>query len=222
MQEGHSERMRRRIEQHGLESLADHEILEYLLYSVHARGDTNEIAHNLLNSFHTLSNVFDADPAALMAVKGVGPSTAQLLSILPALFRVYVRRRKGEGTRLFSVGSTVEWLEPAFYGAKNEITVLLCLDSDFNLIHEEKWSLGSAEESPVSIRELVAIALKYDAVKVIFSHNHLTNIPKPSTEDTIFTADLKIALERVKVVLMDHLVLCPNGEYYSFRAEMRL
>ena len=43
--EGHRQRMRARGEQYGLESLAPHEALEYLLYITNARRDTNGIAH---------------------------------------------------------------------------------------------------------------------------------------------------------------------------------
>ena len=43
--EGHRQRMRTRVEQYGLESLAPHEVLEYLLYITNARRDTNGIAH---------------------------------------------------------------------------------------------------------------------------------------------------------------------------------
>ena len=46
--EGHRQRMRTRVEQYGLESLAPHEVLEYLLYITNARRDTNGIAHALL------------------------------------------------------------------------------------------------------------------------------------------------------------------------------
>ena len=36
--EGHRQRMRARVEQYGLESLAPHEALEYLLYITNAAG----------------------------------------------------------------------------------------------------------------------------------------------------------------------------------------
>ena len=52
--EGHRQRMRARVEQYGLESLAPHEALEYLLYITNARRDTNGIAHALLERFGAL------------------------------------------------------------------------------------------------------------------------------------------------------------------------
>lgn len=43
----HRERMRKRIAKNGLDSLQDHEVLEYLLYPFIPRKDTNPIAHTL-------------------------------------------------------------------------------------------------------------------------------------------------------------------------------
>ena len=40
--EGHRQRMRARVEQYGLESLAPHEALEYLLYITNARRRSEE------------------------------------------------------------------------------------------------------------------------------------------------------------------------------------
>ncbi len=222
MHEGHRERMRHRIAENGLDSLTDHEVLEYLLYFIHTRGNTNDIAHRLLDAFKSFHKVLDADVEALMEVKGVGYATAQFLTELPALLRRYERGRRDGGIRFFSVASVVDWLVPLYYGAKGETTVVLCLDADYNLIHEKKWDWGSHKEAPVNVREIVSVALKYNAAKIIFSHNHLTNMPRPSGADAVFTADCKVALERMQIELMDHIIVCPNGQYYSFRQEQRL
>ena len=58
--EGHRQRMRIRVEQYGLESLAPHEVLEYLLYITNARRDTNGIAHALLERFGSFTGVLEA------------------------------------------------------------------------------------------------------------------------------------------------------------------
>ena len=49
--EGHRDRMRSRFLQEGADGMATHEILEMLLYGTIPRGDTNEIAHHLLDDF---------------------------------------------------------------------------------------------------------------------------------------------------------------------------
>ncbi|MDE7337508.1 MAG: hypothetical protein K2N32_05265, partial [Clostridia bacterium] len=54
----HRNRMRQRIAKDGLDSLQDHEVLEYLLYPFIPRKDTNPIAHKLLDAAGSLENVF--------------------------------------------------------------------------------------------------------------------------------------------------------------------
>ncbi|MEG2659060.1 MAG: JAB domain-containing protein [Clostridiales bacterium] len=214
--------MRNRIEKNGLAGLEDHEILEYLLYFVHKRGDTNGIAHNLMATFQSLDKIFDADEKTLSKVKGVGPVTGQFLSTLPELFHRYERCRKEDGMRFVSLSAMVDWLSTIYYGTQGEKTVLLCLDADFNLIFEETWKEGSATQAMVSTRDIVSVCLKYNAAKVVFSHNHLTNISKPSLEDVLLTNELRNALTKMQIELIDHLIICPNGKYYSFKAEGRL
>ena len=48
---GHRARMREKMAEFGTEGFADHEILEMLLYYAVPRGDTNAIAHELLDRF---------------------------------------------------------------------------------------------------------------------------------------------------------------------------
>ena len=53
---GHRDRMRERFLLAGPDGFADHELLEMLLYGVIPRGNTNEIAHRLLDEFGSFSN----------------------------------------------------------------------------------------------------------------------------------------------------------------------
>ncbi len=45
---GHRERLRRRVLDKGVESLTDLEVLEYLLFSAHPRGDTKPMTKTLI------------------------------------------------------------------------------------------------------------------------------------------------------------------------------
>ena len=58
--QGHRQRMRERVQNYGLDSLADHEVLEYILYTTNAQRDTNEIAYNLLERFGDFASVLEA------------------------------------------------------------------------------------------------------------------------------------------------------------------
>ena len=87
--EGHRQRMRKRVEQQGFDSLEPHEALEYLLYITNARKDTNQLAHDLMGRFGDFAGVLEATEEDLLTVEGVGPATARMLHLLPAVSRYY-------------------------------------------------------------------------------------------------------------------------------------
>jgi len=90
MHEGHRKRMRERFLKDGdFQNFAPHEVLELLLYSTIARGDTNPIGHALIDKFGTLANVFEASPEELKEVSGIGESSAFLLSLIPHLCQAF-------------------------------------------------------------------------------------------------------------------------------------
>ena len=59
--QGHRQRMRERVQNYGLDSLAEHEALEYVLYLTNAQKDTNGIAHDLIDQHHPLHQNYGAD-----------------------------------------------------------------------------------------------------------------------------------------------------------------
>lgn len=79
--DGHRQRMKNAFAEHGLESFDDVHALEFLLFYVRARCNTNEIAHELLDRFGSLDAVFEASVEELSNVDGVGrrrPSSCAL------------------------------------------------------------------------------------------------------------------------------------------------
>ena len=91
--QGHRQRMRERVQNYGLDSLAEHEALEYVLYLTNAQKDTNGIAHDLIDRFGDFAAVLEASEEELCTVEGVGPATARMLHLLPEISRYYGRSR---------------------------------------------------------------------------------------------------------------------------------
>ena len=92
LHEGHREKMRDRfIRDKGFENFEDHQILELLLFYANPRGDTNPVAHKLLDTFGSMKGVLEARPEQLIAVEGVGKQAATLISMVVPLTRVWHR-----------------------------------------------------------------------------------------------------------------------------------
>ena len=126
--EGHRQRMRKRVEQQGFDSLEPHEALEYLLYITNARKDTNQLAHDLMGRFGDFAGVLEATEEDLLTVEGVGPATARMLHLLPAVSRYYTQCRTNGKICFKTTEQLAVYLLRLFAGAEQERALLLALD----------------------------------------------------------------------------------------------
>ncbi|OYV54406.1 MAG: hypothetical protein B7Z71_13670, partial [Acidocella sp. 21-58-7] len=69
---GHRERLRARLISAGPEALADHEMIEIVLFLAIPRRDTKQIARLLIGRFGSFANVISASVPDLLAVEGIG------------------------------------------------------------------------------------------------------------------------------------------------------
>ena len=77
-------------------------------------------------------------------------------------------------------------------------------------------STGGITGTMVDLRILFAVILKSLSVGIIISHNHPSNKLIPSEADKKLTQKIKKAASFFDIALLDHLIITPNGEYYSF------
>ena len=82
--EGHRTRMRQRLLKAGPDALADHEMLEMILFIALPRRDTKPIARTLLARFRTFGGVLGAPETELRGVDGVGEAGAAAVKLVQA------------------------------------------------------------------------------------------------------------------------------------------
>ena len=188
--EGHRQRMRARVEQYGLESLAPHEALEYLLYITNARRDTNGIAHALLERFGNFAGVLEASEEELCRVPGVGPASARMLHLLPEVSRYYEHSRTSTEGALTTTERLAAYLKPRFAGAKQEKALLLSLDSRSRVKSVYWLKEGNARMVSLEVKDVVSAALRGGTESVVLCHNHPNGVPLPSREDLAATENI--------------------------------
>lgn len=215
MHDGHRKRMKERFYRDGnFENFAQHEILEMLLYSTIARGDTNPIGHELIERFGSLANVLEASPDELKKVRGIGESSAFLLSMLPHLCQAYQRYKWDCRVPISTTDIAGQYAISLFIGKKDEEFRMICLDSNRRAFYEGVIAKGTINEVQAYPRVVVAEALKRNARFVMFAHNHPNGMTKPSEADIETTNVLRDALEKVEVLLQDHIIVSGHS-YFS-------
>lgn len=209
---GHRERLRTQFLEHGLDSLSDINVLELVLFYAIPRQDTNPIAHRLLDTFGSLSGVLDASTEDLIHKGGLSRNAAALLKLIPAAARRHSLSKAQPGRILDTVEACAARVVPYFLYETEECACLLCLDGKCKELGLFRLSEGSANETGLSIRAAVEIALGKRAVSVVLAHNHISGSPLPSQADLTATEDLAHALALVGVTLADHIIVA--GEEY--------
>ncbi|MEM9866114.1 MAG: JAB domain-containing protein [Bacteroidota bacterium] len=77
-------------------------------------------------------------------------------------------------------------------------------------------SQGGITGTLVDIRILFAVLLKTLAVSAIICHNHPSGTLKPSATDKEVTKKIYEASKLFDIKILDHIILAPNGSYFSF------
>lgn len=77
-------------------------------------------------------------------------------------------------------------------------------------------SEGGITGTLVDIRILFAIILKSLSTGIILAHNHPSGNLKPSKSDIELTKKIKNGTKVFDISLLDHIILIPGGDYYSF------
>lgn len=213
---GHRQRVKDRFLKGGLDHFDCHQILEMLLFYGISRKDTNELAHRLLNRFHTLSGVLKASYRDLLSVKGMTPHAATLIRFCGELSVEYVKDVSVKHEQLETSDKIGDYMRPYFLGLKKEIVMMMCLNNRFEVLDCARISEGSVNATDVSIRLIVERALQYNATMVVIAHNHPEGFATPSKEDVYTTDTIKNALSIVNVSLFDHIVYAQD-DYVSMR-----
>lgn len=213
---GHRARLKKEFMTRGLAGMPDHKALELLLCFAIPQGDVNPLAHRLMDTFGSLSGVFNATPEQLLAVKGVGEHAACLIKLIPALGGRYQADRSHLGDILDTTERLGEYLAPEFFGQRNEVTVVLCLDAKCKVLQCQQLAEGTADSTSLSLRKMMEVALACNASQVVLAHNHISNIAAPSQEDILATKMAYDAFQQIDILLRDHLIFAFD-DYVSLR-----
>ncbi len=205
--DGHRGRMKQEFLRSGLDGFSDHRALELLLFYSRPRGDVNPIAHDLLDTFGSLSGVLDAEVEALCKVPNVGENTAILLKLVPTLAARYLTSRVSADLILRDSRDLQTLFRPYFFGARNEMSYLACFDGKLKLLGVRKLSEGGPNDTEIAPRTIVSTALTYNATAVVLAHNHTSGLATPSDADISTTRYLRQVLQSVNVQLYDHVIM---------------
>lgn len=211
---GHRRGMKEQFLKQGVSGMRDHQILELLLFYAVPRVDVNPLAHRLVEHFGSLAGVFHATYDQLLEVEGVGPSVATLLLLVPAASARYLEESANVDRQIVSPWQMKDLLEPLFFGQRDEVAYLVCMDGKSKVLATRKLGEGAVDAVPIAARKVLEAALSCNASRVVLAHNHVSGVALWSPADLDTTLRLKRLLAETGIVLVDHVILA-GGDMVS-------
>ena len=200
----------------GKSALSDAELLAIIIGS----GNRNESAVDLSKRIlaHVQNNLNALGKLSLkqlMEFKGIGEAKA--ISIIAAA-ELGRRRREEEVPELIKINSSrviFNVMQPIIGELPHEEFWVLYLNNANKIIHKAQLSKGGITGTVVDIRLVLKMALEYNALSIVLSHNHPSGKLIASDSDIELTQKIKIAVKQLDMNLIDHVIITENG-YFSF------
>ena len=208
---GHRKRLRERFLAAGPQALADHELLELLLFQAQRRADMKPVAKALLRRFGSFAAVISAEPERLAEVKDLGEvGIVTLKSVQAAALRL-MRDDIMDRPVLGSWDKVLAYCRASMgYGSTEQFRILF-LDRKNAMIADEVQQRGTVDHTPVYPREVVKRALELGASAIVMVHNHPSGDPTPSKADIEMTRQVRDAGKALGVTVHDHVVIGRDG-----------
>lgn len=100
-----------------------------------------------------------------------------------------------------------------------EVLMMITLATDGSVINASVCSVGSINQSIVSIVNVLRVAILSGGSGIILIHNHPSGSTSVSHEDREVTRRVAIACNLIGVELLDHIVVGAYGAFCSIKEE---
>ena len=220
-----AERPYEKLELYGAENLSNAELLAIIIKSGTKEETSVQVAQRILKlrengekddlSFLKKLNIKD-----FIKIKGIGKVKAIQLKAICELAIRMSKPANYKGIVIRKPKDVADMLLEELKDEKREISKLFLLDNKNRIIKIENIAIGGSNFVDVGIRQIILIALKSEANKILLVHNHPTGVPTPSVADIKFTDKLYNALTIFEIDLLDHIVI-GNMNYVSIYEQIQ-
>ncbi|HRR76535.1 MAG TPA: JAB domain-containing protein [Ruminococcus sp.] len=195
---------------------SSHELLEILLFGSIPRANTNPTAHRLIERFGSVENILTASEKELLGVKGIGLSSARLITVMAEACRRF--RESTSGTSSF--GSREELYDHILKKADNftkPVCMLVFINADLSLNGIEIIPVTEMLGSPNLSRLLSAYMLRNGRERLVSVFVHPDSPPIPSPTDYQLTKAIASVSSSLRLTLLDSLIT-GYGKYFSMKS----
>jgi DNA repair protein RadC len=203
MQTTYASILKERIEQYGVDTLTNEEVIS-ILAGIPVEQVRQDLEKYGLCEFIRFIQVMNLTKAQQNRIELMYQFSKRLAS------SGYREKRK-----MNSSSTAGEFFVSEMQYLTTEAFMLALLNNQSKLISLETVSRGTINEASVYPREIVKTVLSKNAKSVILAHNHPSASLDPSTQDIEVTKKITQALKTISVSVVDHIIVAEN-RYTSF------
>lgn len=176
--------------------------------------DDEQTAKRLYNERHDLFRAISAPSDELKAYGLSEKAVSKLKATIELGRRMYIHRTSPLHRYNTSIEIALLLMDEMRY-LGDERFLVLCFNSNNELIGKKVLGQGFIKYASAGIREIYKTALIFNADHIIVAHNHTHGNPSPSTQDHKITDAIFTAGNIMGIPCYDHIII-GNGKYYSF------
>ena len=154
-----------------------------------------------------MCNTVDSEQAAEYGAATPAPLRPNEQALIDDAIYLIQSKLNTPGMALTSPALVRDYLILELAQFKEEHFALILLDNKHRVIGFKDIARGTIDSASVYPREVVKMALQFNAAAVILAHNHPSGDPEPSQADILLTRRLKEALELVGVRVLAHIII---------------
>ena len=201
----------------GVASLSVNELLAILLRSGSGGESALDLARRILadsnNDLILLARLSVSD--FMSRYKGVGMAKAASIIAAMELGRRRALSTVREEPMLTTSRDLYDYLQPLIGDLDHEEFWVMTLSSACRIKSCERLFSGGIESTIIDIRMVFRKVLESKACSIVIAHNHPSGNDRPSAQDIVLTKKVREAGKVLDIVLLDHIIVCPD-RYYSF------
>ncbi len=210
---GHRERVINTVSRVGLSDLSSFQIMEFILFYIFPRGDVNPLAHRLLDKFKSVSHVIDASLSDLMAVKGMGETSAKKLKAMVEIFDAYVKSKANKNEGIDTFGEIYDYAEMILRYKNVEELYVFGFDSRHHYVADRCLARGKIDAVNIDMMEISNFVSSFKVPIVYIAHNHPGGSCEPSIADINAYKSLTKKFEFTGCVLADSFIVGSEGVF---------
>ena len=207
---------------YGPEYLSDAELLAVIIRSGTSGLKSVEVAQNLLNDGHrNLLNLYDIPFEKMQKIRGIGPIKAIQLKCIAELSKRIAQTKSAPNVCMTNPRTIADYYMEHLRHENKEHLIVCMFDNKCHMKGDKLLSVGSANETIVSPREVFETAINCHAAHLLLVHHHPSGIPEPSHADDVVTKRILNCGQLMGIPLSDHVIIGDHS-YFSYRENNRI